>query len=112
MVICLVRGANDLHMVWLIPLPPPSSLASVKSRMVYPSGTGLPRLSWKKAVKRLCVCVFCYCRFCCCYFQYTVALVLYENAAGCWHITESDAAAVSAAEVGSLKPRSHARWSL
>ena len=37
----------------------PSSLASAKSRMVYPSGTGLPRLSWKKAVKRLCVCVFC-----------------------------------------------------
>jgi len=31
--------------------------ASAKSRMVYPSGTGLPRLSWKKAVKRLCVCV-------------------------------------------------------
>ena len=26
----------------------PSSLASAKSRMVYPSGTGLPRLSWKK----------------------------------------------------------------
>jgi len=26
----------------------PSSLASEKSRMVYPSGTGLPRLSWKK----------------------------------------------------------------
>ena len=26
----------------------PSSLASVKSRMVYLSGAGLPRLSWKK----------------------------------------------------------------
>ena len=26
----------------------PSSPASAKSRMVYPSGTGLPRLSWKK----------------------------------------------------------------
>ena len=26
----------------------PSSLASAKSRRVYPSGTGLPRLSWKK----------------------------------------------------------------
>ena len=36
----------------------PSSLASAKSRMVlvYPSGNGLPRLSWKKAVKWLCVC--------------------------------------------------------
>ena len=31
----------------------PSSLASVKSRMVYLSDAGLPRLSWKKAVKRM-----------------------------------------------------------
>jgi len=31
----------------------PSSLAPVKSRMVYLSGAGLPRLSWKKAVKRM-----------------------------------------------------------
>jgi len=28
-----------------------SSLAPVKSRMVYLSGAGLPRLSWKKAIK-------------------------------------------------------------
>jgi len=35
----------------------PSSLASVKSRMIYLSGASLPRLSWKKAVKRVCVCV-------------------------------------------------------
>jgi len=35
----------------------PSSLASVKSRMVHLSGASLPRLSWKKAVKRVCVCV-------------------------------------------------------
>jgi len=28
----------------------PSSLASLKSRMAYISGAGLPRLSWKKAV--------------------------------------------------------------
>jgi len=34
----------------------PSSLASAQSRMFYPSGTGLPRLSWKKAIKWLCVC--------------------------------------------------------
>ena len=53
MVICLERGANDWHMVQLIPLPPPSFLAPVKSRMVYLSGSGLPRLSWKKAVKRM-----------------------------------------------------------
>jgi len=31
----------------------PSSLASVKSRMVYLSGASLPRLSWKKTVKRI-----------------------------------------------------------
>jgi len=35
MVICLQRGANDLPMVQLMPMPPPSSLAPVKSRMVY-----------------------------------------------------------------------------
>jgi len=29
----------------------PSSLVPVKSKMVYHSGAGLPRLSWKKAVK-------------------------------------------------------------
>jgi len=49
-VICLKRGANDLHMVQLLPLPP-CHLCFRKSRMVYPSGTGLPGLSWKKAVK-------------------------------------------------------------
>jgi len=31
--------------------PTPSSLAPVKSRMVYLSGAGLPRLFWKRAVK-------------------------------------------------------------
>jgi len=29
----------------------PSCLSQVKSRMVYISGAGLPRLSWKKAIK-------------------------------------------------------------
>ena len=48
MFICLDRGANDSHMVQLMPLPPPSSLAPVKSRLVYLSGAGLPRLSWKR----------------------------------------------------------------
>jgi len=37
MVICLERGANDLHMVQLMPLSTPRSLASVKARMVLPS---------------------------------------------------------------------------
>jgi len=31
----------------------PSSLAPAKSRMVYLSGAGLPRLPWKKAVKQM-----------------------------------------------------------
>ena len=37
MVVCLEQGANDLHMVQLMPLPP---LAAVKSRMVWLSGAG------------------------------------------------------------------------
>ena len=40
MVICLERGA-DLHMARLMPLPL-LSLASVKSRLFYLSGTGSP----------------------------------------------------------------------
>jgi len=47
-VICLEQGANDLHMVQLMPLPP-RDLS--KSNVVYVSGAGLPTLSWKKAVK-------------------------------------------------------------
>jgi len=47
MVIRLERGANDMHMVQLKPLPP-SSLAPEKSRMVYLSGASLPSLSWRK----------------------------------------------------------------
>jgi len=50
MVVSLERGANDLHMVQLMPLSPPSSLAPVKSRMLYLSSAGLPRFSWKKAI--------------------------------------------------------------
>jgi len=52
MVICLERGVNAFHMAQLMPLLPPSSLAPVKSRMVYLSVAGLSRLSWKKAAKR------------------------------------------------------------
>ena len=47
MVICLECGANDLHGP-SDATATPSSLASVKSRMVYLSGAGLPGLSWKK----------------------------------------------------------------
>jgi len=45
-VICLEQGANDLHIADATATP--SSLAPVKSRMVYRSGAGLLRLSWKK----------------------------------------------------------------
>jgi len=40
-VVCLERDA-DLHMAHLMPLPLTVSLASVKSRFVYLSGTGSP----------------------------------------------------------------------
>ena len=43
---------TDLYMVHLRPLPP-NHLCFRKSRMVYHSGSGLPGLSWKKAVKWL-----------------------------------------------------------
>jgi len=57
MVISLGQSA-DLHMAQLMPLPFTISCSS-KSRLVLPewfrfSGAGLPRLSWKKAVKRMC----------------------------------------------------------
>ena len=57
MVICLERGA-DLHMAQLMPLPLTISCSS-KSRLVLPewfcfSGTGLPRLSWKKRLLNEC----------------------------------------------------------
>jgi len=56
MVICREQGANDLFThVPADATAIPSSLAPVKSRMVYLSGAGLPRLSWKKAVKRTVV---------------------------------------------------------
>ena len=48
MVICLERGANDFAYGPAGATGSPSSLAPVKSRMVYLSGAGLPRLSWKK----------------------------------------------------------------
>jgi len=50
-VICLEQGENDLHMVQQMPLPPASSLAPVKSRMVYLSDAGLPSCRGKKADK-------------------------------------------------------------
>ena len=59
MVICLQRGADDLHMVQLRCQCRLSPLASLKSTLVQLSGAGLPRLLWKKAVKRVSVCHIC-----------------------------------------------------
>jgi len=53
MVICLECGANDLHMVQLMPLPP---IISCFSKIL--SGAGLPRLSWKKRPLNVCVCIY------------------------------------------------------
>jgi len=47
MVACLEQGANDLHGT-ADATATPSSLAPVKSRVVYLSGAGIPSLSWKK----------------------------------------------------------------
>ena len=47
MVMYLQQGANDLHVAQMMTLPPPLSLAPVKSSMVYLSGAGIPMLSRK-----------------------------------------------------------------
>ena len=60
MVFCWDPGADDAsHMGLQLMMPvPPIICASVKSRMVYPYGTGLPRLSWKKRpLNERCRCV-------------------------------------------------------
>ena len=65
MVICLERGANDLHMVQLMPLPPHHLLLQQNpewSILLVPAYPGCPG---KKAVKRVCVCV-CVCVFVAC----------------------------------------------
>ena len=57
MVICLEQGANDLHMVQLMPLPPRHLLLQQNPEwfiLLVPAYPGCPG---KKAVKRLCVCV-------------------------------------------------------
>ena len=62
MVICLERGANDLHMVQLMPLPPHHLLLQQNPEwfiLLVPAYPGCPG---KKAVKRLCVCVAAYAR--------------------------------------------------
>jgi len=48
MVICLERGAFAYGPADATATATPSYLAPVKSRMVYPYGVRLPKLSWKK----------------------------------------------------------------
>jgi len=48
MVVCLEQGANDLHMVQLLPLPPDHFLLHYNADPFSLFGAGLPRLSWKK----------------------------------------------------------------
>ena len=58
MVICLERGANDLHVVQLMPLPPRHLLLQQNPErfiLLVPAYPGCPG---KKAFKRLCVCVY------------------------------------------------------
>ena len=58
MVICLERGANDLHMVQLMPLPPHHLLLQQNPEwfiLLVRSYLGCPG---KKAVKHLRVCVY------------------------------------------------------
>jgi len=45
--ICLERGANDLHIVQLMPMPPHCLILYENPDWFYLSGAGLPRLSWK-----------------------------------------------------------------
>ena len=58
MVICLERGANDLHMVQLMLLPPRHLLLQQNPEwfiLLVPAYPGCPG---KKAVRQLCVCVY------------------------------------------------------
>jgi len=42
---------SEAQMICIWSIATPSSLAPVKSTIIHVSGAGLPRLSWKKAVK-------------------------------------------------------------
>ena len=58
MVFCLEQGANDLHMVQLMPLPPHHLLLHSNSDWFKLSGAGLPRLSWKQRPSNWCLSCF------------------------------------------------------
>ena len=57
MVICLERGANDLHMVQLMPLPPHHLLLQQNPERFILLVLTYPGCPGKKAVKRFCVCL-------------------------------------------------------
>ena len=60
MVICLERGANDLHMVQLMPLPPRHLLLQQNPEWFILPVPAYPGCPGKKAVKHLRVCVCMY----------------------------------------------------
>jgi len=47
MIICLQCGANDLHVVQRMPLPPHHLLLHLNPDWFNLSGAGLPGMSWK-----------------------------------------------------------------
>jgi len=57
MVICLERGANDLHIVQLMPPPPHHLLLHLNPEWFGLSGASLPRLSWTKRLLNVCLSV-------------------------------------------------------
>jgi len=57
MVICLERGANDLHIVQLILLPLRHLIASLKSRMVYLSDASLTQIVMERRLLNRCLSV-------------------------------------------------------
>ena len=58
-VICLERGANDLYMVQLMPLPPRHLLFQQNPEWLIFLVPAYPGSPGKKAIKRLCVCSVC-----------------------------------------------------
>ena len=60
MVICLEQGANDLHMVQLMPLPPHHLLLQQNPEWFILLEPAYPGCPGKKATKRLCVCSLIY----------------------------------------------------
>ena len=57
MVICLERGANNLHVVQLMPLPPHHLLLQQNAERFILLVPAYPGCHGKKTVKRLCVCL-------------------------------------------------------